>query len=116
MERDNLLSQGAVWFTKDRLMEQSDETRMWFCKICGLPALVTVTKDREGKPRVKRECTICESNKTAEVKMPFATKLLMQEFMGMNIIIRVLTTPFSEPGDTAQIFAGEKVIGKGTVM
>ena len=117
MERDWLLSQGCPWFTKDRLMEQSDETRMWFCKICGLPALVTVIRGAEGRPpQVKRECPVCQNNKTALVRLPYATKLLMQELAGMNIIVRVLVTPYEGPEDIAQIFGGDKLIGTGTII
>lgn len=97
-------------------MEQSDKTQMWFCKICGLPALVTVVRGVDGRPpQVKRECTICQNNKTAMVRLPYATKLLMQELAGMNIIIRVLVTPYEGQEDVAQIFAGDKVIGSGDV-
>ena len=117
MERDCFLSQGAPWFTKDRLMEQSDETRMWFCKICGLPALVTSVKGVDGRPSyVKRECGICQDNKTALIRLPYATKLLMQELAGMNIIVRVLTTSFEGKEDITQIFGGDKVIGSGTLI
>ena len=83
-------------FAKDRLMEQSDAYRMWFCKICGLQAIV-VKEDPENKIPSRRECTVCQTNKVAMVKLPFATKLLMQELAGMNIICRVLTTECGEP-------------------
>ncbi len=110
-----LLGQGAPWFAKDRLMEQSDETRVWFCRICGLQALVTAGDPKRRFPP-RRECRVCESNQVVLVKMPYATKLLMQELAGMNVVIRVLPTAYGKPGDTALIKNGKKIIGKGIIV
>lgn len=104
MERDALIAHGCPWFGKDRLMEQSDETRVWLCKICGLPAIVI----NEGTS-LKKECRVCETNQVSCVRMPYATKLLMQDFAGMNVIIRVLTSPHG--GNTAALYAGRRKIG-----
>nr|QBK86388.1 MAG: DNA-directed RNA polymerase subunit beta [Marseillevirus LCMAC102] len=95
MEKDVILGQGSAWFNKDRLMEQSDETRIWFCKICGLQALVIVGDPQRNIPP-RKECRVCQSNKVALVRMPYATKLLMQELAGMNVIMRVLPTTYDE--------------------
>ena len=111
MERDSLIAHGCSWFGKDRLMEQSDECRAWLCKICGLPALVT-NEDAAPSTSSKRECTVCESKQISQVRMPYATKLLMQQFAGMNVIIRVLTTPNSNVGT---LYAGKKKIGECVV-
>ena len=54
MERDVIFSYGSQYFAKDRLMEQSDETRVWFCRICGLQAIVRV---RENGHMEKEKCT-----------------------------------------------------------
>lgn len=102
MEKDCILAQGAPGFARDRLMEQSDETRVWFCKLCGLPAQKSM-----GGVASKHECRLCGTNQVAEVRMPYATKLAMQEFMSVNVIIRVLTSPF---GDTV-LTAGNKNLG-----
>ena len=112
MERDCLLGQGSPYFAKDRLMEQSDETRVWFCRICGLQA--TVSPPRNNFPG-KRECKVCTSNKIALIKLPYATKLLMQEFAGMNVVIRVLSTSF-EPGSNVSLTNGRSIFGHGTVV
>ena len=91
-----LLANGCPAFVKDRLMEQSDEYRMWFCKVCGLPAIVV-----KGSPELNippsKECRVCQSKDIAYVKLPYATKLLMYEFMGMGIVFRVLTDSFEDP-------------------
>ena len=112
MERDALIAHGCSWFGKDRLMEQSDETRVWLCKICGLPALV-INDDggsSESSRSVKKECRVCESNDIAVVRMPYATKLLMQEFAGMNVMIRVLIN--SHGGNMVDLYAGNQKIGE----
>ncbi len=96
MERDCLLANGCPAFVRDRLMEQSDEYRMHFCKVCGLP--VVVMKDIPGESIPKpNECEVCQSADIAYIRLPYATKLLMFEFMGMGIVFRVLTDPYEEP-------------------
>ena len=96
MERDCLLANGCPAFVRDRLMEQSDEYRMHYCKVCGLPATVVKGNPAEGIPESK-ECKVCQSTDIAYVRLPYATKLLMFEFMGMGIVFRVLTDPYEEP-------------------
>lgn len=99
MERDALEGHGCSWFVKDRLMEQSDETRVWLCRICGLPALVmnhsssSSGSSSSSYTSLKKECRVCESNDVVLVRMPYATKLLMQTFSGLNILIRCLVDP-----------------------
>lgn len=87
MERDMILALGGVAFIKDRMMEQSDEYRMWVCDLCGLPAM-----DRGDV----RECLVCQSNKVSRVRIPYSTKLVFQEFMAMNIVPRIMVTPYNE--------------------
>ncbi len=77
-------------------MEQSDEYRMHYCKVCGLPATVVKGNPAEDIPESK-ECKVCQSTDIAYVRLPYATKLLMFEFMGMGIVFRVLTDPYEEP-------------------
>jgi DNA-directed RNA polymerase beta subunit len=114
MERDCLLAQGCSWFTKDRMVEQSDETTLWFCKICGLPALTTVIKGEDGnRDQIKSECRICQDNKIAMIKIPYGTKLFMQELGAMNIIVRVMMTPYGNPEESVSIFAGDKKFATG---
>jgi len=96
MERDCLLANGCPAFVRDRLMEQSDEYRMHYCKVCGLPATVVKGNPQEGIAESK-ECKVCQSTDIAYIRLPYATKLLMFEFMGMGIVFRVLTDPYDEP-------------------
>ena len=98
-------------------MEQSDETRVWLCRICGLPALVM---SGSSNYTLKKECRVCESNDVVLVRMPYATKLLMQTLSGLNVLIRVLVDPHGSPQGTIEnskekvvkIYANDKKIGE----
>ena len=85
MERDNLAGQGAAGFLRDRLLENSDDYHAWFCAVCGAPAVRSVTGDGW--------CTLCQSREIRRVRLPYATKLLMQESNGFGVMMRVLTAP-----------------------
>jgi DNA-directed RNA polymerase beta subunit/intein/homing endonuclease len=89
MERDCLHGQGVARVVRDRLMEQSDEHRMWVCEVCGIPAFV----DKGGS---FKECRLCNGNKVARIRIPYGTKLIAQELMAMNIIPRFVTTPYGD--------------------
>lgn len=115
MESEVLLAHGGSWFVKDRLMEQSDETKMWYCKKCGMQATVC-TPEHAGGSLSLYECRICESYNVALVKLPYATKLLIQEFMGMNVIMRIITSGAGEIGDDAYIYHDGSIVGKGMVL
>ena len=69
-------------------MEQSDEFRTWVCDICGLIADVE-------KGGIVKECKVCGTNKVSKIRIPHGTKLVSQEMMVMNIVPRILTTPYS---------------------
>ncbi len=112
MEKDALLGNGAPHFTKDRLMEQSDQYEMWFCEICGLQAIVTKGDDELGIA-VEKSCRICDDNRVFKVRLPYATKLLMQEFAGMNVMIRVLPSKYKKK---AKVMMGDKLLGEGDII
>lgn len=95
MERDCILGQGAARFARDRLMEQSDEFRGWYCGKCGLPANVQKKLSKPGEvPDVIKECGVCGSTKISYIKLPYGSKLINQELMVMNMVPRILTTPY----------------------
>lgn len=89
MERDCILAQGASGMLLDRLKEQSDETRIWVCDICGLIAVA----DKTGRG----ECKVCETNKISRISISYGTKLIIQELFGMGIVARILTSPHDPP-------------------
>jgi DNA-directed RNA polymerase II subunit RPB2 len=110
MERDCISALGLSGFLKDRMVEQSDETEVGFCKICGLIAIVIKEDVDAGIPE-RRECRLCQTNQVGMVKFPYATKLMIQEFAGMNVIIRILPTPYDE--EKFDVHINDKLYGTG---
>lgn len=94
MEADCILANGAVGFARDRLMENSDEFVMWICRFCGIPAMVKSLSGL-GKPDEK-ECLRCQTKNIVQIRIPYATKLMIQELSGMNVECRLLVDPFTE--------------------
>lgn len=84
MERDCLLGQGVARFTNDRLIDNSDKFFMFVCDICGLVPRSNIVN---GKPEF---CTVCKGDRFTYIKVPYASKLFMQELMGMNIVPRLI--------------------------
>lgn len=86
-ERDNFIGVGVPNIAKDRLFTNSDNYAMWFCDVCGLPAVYN--------PQMKSGiCKLCSTTKVSNVPMPYGTKLILQELAAMNIFSRVMTTKF----------------------
>ncbi|CAB3370719.1 Hypothetical predicted protein [Cloeon dipterum] len=81
MERDCLISYGASNLLIERLMLASDVALMDVCEKCG-------SFGYQGW------CQFCRSSENiATVRMPYATKLLFSELMGMNINPRLEMKP-----------------------
>jgi DNA-directed RNA polymerase II subunit RPB2 len=85
MERDAVLCGGLSEFTKERFMECSDSFPCWICRECGLLAVANP----------KSNIWICNgcNNTTnfAQIHMPYASKLLLQELESMCITSRIIT-------------------------
>ncbi len=87
--RDCMLAQGVSSVIKDRLMEQSDRYKCWVCKVCGL--IATYNKETNIK-----ECVVCcvEGDEFIfQIEIPYATKLVIQELIGINVVPRILVDP-----------------------
>lgn len=106
MERDCYLAQGAAGFTKDRLLEQSDDYRVQVCDICGLfvdgDGSAPPAEEGEAEaPAPKAEagmgwCNVCETSRTSQIRIPFSSKMVIQEMMAMGMVMRLMTsTPVS---------------------
>jgi DNA-directed RNA polymerase beta subunit len=82
MERDCFLSHGTANFLAERMLHVSDNYRVFICKKCGLHANVNTDKNIYN-------CKYCKNNTDiAQVRMPYAFKLLNQELYTMNIMMR----------------------------
>jgi DNA-directed RNA polymerase II subunit RPB2 len=74
-----MISHGSARFLKERLFDVSDCYRVHVCSKCGLFCEANLN---EGK----FNCRICDSSEyICQVRMPYASKLLMQELMAMMI-------------------------------
>jgi DNA-directed RNA polymerase II subunit RPB2 len=85
MERDCILSHGASQFLKETLQDRSDNYRMYTCKKCGLVSSVN-------KAAKINFCKNCNNNtEFAEVRVPYAMKLFIQELETMCVAPRLNT-------------------------
>lgn len=85
MELECNWAHGIFQFLKERLMECSDNYRVFVCKNCGNIANVNPEKNIYC-------CKNCKNiNKFAEVRIPYACKLLFQEIQTMGIGAKFIT-------------------------
>ena len=84
MERDCFIAHGTSNFLAERMLHVSDNYRIFVCKYCGMHANVNTDKNIYS-------CTNCKNNTDiAQVRMPYAFKLLNQELYTMNIMMRYI--------------------------
>ena len=87
MEKDSMCSHGIAQFTKERMMECSDITKVYICDECGLFASKVIDKNYYS-------CKSCQNTtRISAVVIPFACKLLFQELMSVNIACRIRVQP-----------------------
>jgi DNA-directed RNA polymerase II subunit RPB2 len=85
MEIECAWSHGTQQFLKERFMECSDNYRVFVCKNCGLMANVNPDKNIYN-------CKACKNNTNfAEIRIPYACKLLIHEIQTMGIGARFIT-------------------------
>lgn len=75
MERDCLIGYGASGLLMERLLVSSD---LFECKVCRKCGVITMNK-----------CQMCNEDDIAEIRIPYACKLLFQELISMNILPRL---------------------------
>ena len=86
MEMECLWTHGTLQFMKERIMECSDNYRVFICKACGMMAIVNPLKNIHC-------CRSCKNNTNfAEIRIPYAAKLLLQEIQTMSIATRFITS------------------------
>jgi len=83
MERDCIISHGSSSFLKERLLDVSDNYRVFTCEQCKLIASCNPEKGIY-------KCDFCDNTTDFhEVRIPYASKLLMQELLSMSIATRM---------------------------
>jgi DNA-directed RNA polymerase II subunit RPB2 len=87
MERDCLISHGSSKFLKERMMDLSDNYRMYISSNNGLTAAVNHEKCITNTFNEHSE----HEDDTSEVRIPYAFKLLLQELQAMGIAPRLIT-------------------------
>jgi DNA-directed RNA polymerase III subunit RPC2 len=77
MERDCLIAYGASQLLLERLMLSSDAHEVDICESCGLMGY-------------HGWCQTCKSSRgVTRMTMPYAAKLLVQELLSMNVLVRL---------------------------
>lgn len=83
MERDAIVAHGASAFLKERMLDVSDNFRVFICRQCGL--ICTANPDKN-----IFKCTSCKNNADiTQIRIPYAMKLLIQELMTMGVAPRI---------------------------
>lgn len=86
MEIECNWAHGIMHFLKERFMECSDNYRIFVCKKCGMMAVANPERDIYN-------CKACKNvTHFAELRVPYAFKLLLQEVQTMGIGTKLLTT------------------------
>ena len=106
MERDGLISHGAVSMLTESMMERSDKYFMAVCNKTGLIAVYNPDKNLFMSPMadgpLQFSGSLTEDNMAVErvtkhgrdfsiVRVPYALKLMIQELQTINVILRIIT-------------------------
>ena len=85
MERDCMIAHGTLQFLKERMLDVSDNYRLFICNKCGLTSSVNPDKNIYS-------CRKCNNyTDFSEVRLPYACKLMIQELESMTIAPRLIT-------------------------
>jgi DNA-directed RNA polymerase II subunit RPB2 len=85
MERDCIISHGASAFLKERLLDVSDNYKVYICNKCHMLGAVNPQKNIY-------KCDHCPNTTLfSEIRLPYACKLLIQELISMSIVPRLIT-------------------------
>ncbi len=82
MERDTMIAHGGSATIQEKLFKNSDYYQAPICNKCGLLALVNEKK-------ASSFCKACHKSEISTVEIPYASKLLTMELMGMGIASRI---------------------------
>jgi DNA-directed RNA polymerase II subunit RPB2 len=79
-EKDCAIVHGTSTFLKERLFDMSDPYQINICPKCGTMV------------NALNQCMVCEHDKTTQVYIPYACKLLFQELQAMGVKINIKPT------------------------
>ncbi len=83
-----MISHGSANFLREKLFIDSDNYTMNVCGKCGLASI---------KKNIGLECKSCKTSRhIKEVAIPYASKLLFQELMAMQIVPRLNVSEIKE--------------------
>ena len=83
MERDAILSHGASLFLKEKMLDCSDNSKQYICKVCGMIMISNSDKNLYN-------CNVCKNDiDPSQVRFPYAFKLIIQELQAMSIALRI---------------------------
>lgn len=83
MERDVLIGHGMGLFLKERMLDVSDNFRVFPCRKCGMISIANPEKN------IYR-CGTCKSlADTAQIRIPYAMSLLLRELESMSVALRL---------------------------
>ena len=84
MERDAIVAHGASAFLKERMLDVSDNYRVFVCRNCGL--MCTANPERS-----IYKCANCKNGADiTQARIPFSMKLFIQELMTMSVAPRFI--------------------------
>jgi DNA-directed RNA polymerase II subunit RPB2 len=85
METGNAQAQGCAAFVRERTFTVSDKYEISVCDICH-----TIATENQKTGNVY--CKSCKTESgTSRIRIPYATKLLIQELEGMSILVKIHT-------------------------
>ena len=88
MERDSIISHGMTNFLKESYTTRSDNYKTWICKLCGRLAIANPQKNIF-------KCNYCDnSTQFDEIRVPYCTKLFIQECEAQSICLRLSTDKY----------------------
>uniref|UniRef100_A0A6C0BDG7 DNA-directed RNA polymerase n=1 Tax=viral metagenome TaxID=1070528 RepID=A0A6C0BDG7_9ZZZZ len=93
MERDALIAHGISRFVKERLMDCSDPHKTFVCGKCGMFAIREESRKNEPSPLPTdtHYCPMCNNYTDIQcVVIPYAFKLLIQEVMAFDTVMRLI--------------------------
>lgn len=88
MERDSLISHGVSKFLQESYTVRSDNYKCYICKMCGRIGVVNPEKNIYS-------CKFCNNNYSFdEVRVPYCTKLFLQEMESQFVCMRLATEKY----------------------